>query len=49
MMTLSNENNFRVTGPLCGQLTGHRRIPQSKRVTRRLDVFFDPRLNKRLS
>ena len=27
MMTLSNGNIFRVTGPLCGEFTGHRWIP----------------------
>ena len=27
MMTSSNGNIFRVTGPLCGVFTGHRRIP----------------------
>ena len=27
MMTSSNENIFRVTGPLCGEFIGHRRIP----------------------
>ena len=26
----SNENIFRVTGPLCGELTGHRWIPLTK-------------------
>ena len=30
MMTSSNENNFRVTGPLCEEFTGHRWIPRSK-------------------
>ena len=27
MITSSNRNFFRVTGPLCGEFTGHRRIP----------------------
>ena len=27
MMTSSNGNIFRVTGPLCGKFTGHRWIP----------------------
>ena len=27
MMTSSNGNIFRVTGPLCGEFTGHRWIP----------------------
>ena len=30
MMTSSNENIFRVTGPLCGEFTGHRWIPRTK-------------------
>ena len=30
MMTSSNGNLFRVTGPLCGELTGHRWIPHTK-------------------
>ena len=30
MMTSSNGNNFRVTGPLCGELTGHRWITLTK-------------------
>ena len=30
MMTSSNENIFRVTGPLCGEFTGHRWIPLTK-------------------
>ena len=47
MMTSSNGNIFRVTGPLCREFTGHRWIPRT--VTRSFDVYFDPRLNKRLS
>ena len=43
MMTSSNGNIFRVTGPLCGEFTTQRP------VTRSFDVFFDLRLNKRLS
>ena len=39
MMTSSNGDIFRVTGPLCGEFTGPRSF----------DVFFDLRLNKRLS
>ena len=38
-MTSSNGNIFRVTGHLCGEFTG----------LRSFDVFFDLRLNKRLS
>ena len=30
MMTSSNGNIFRVTGPLCGEFTGHRWIPHAK-------------------
>ena len=30
MMTLSNGNIFHVTGPLCGEFTGHRWIPLMK-------------------
>ena len=30
MMTLSNGIIFRVTGPLCGEFTGHRWIPRTK-------------------
>ena len=43
MMTSSNGNIFRVTGPLCGEFTAQ------KSVTRSFDVFFDLRLNKPLS
>ena len=49
MMTSSNGNIFRVTGHLCGEFTGPRWIPTQRPVTRRFDVFFDLRLNKRLS
>ena len=49
MMTSSNENIFRVTGPLCGECTGHRWIPRTKPVTRSFDVFFDLRLEQQLS
>ena len=43
MMTSSNGNIFRVTGPLCEW------IPSQRPVTPRFDVFFDLRLNKQLS
>ena len=43
MMTSSNGNIFRVTGPLCGE------FPTKRPVTRSFDVFFDLRLIKRLS
>ena len=50
MMTSSNGNIFRVTGPLCGEFTGPRWIPRTQRpVTRSFDVFCDLRFNKRLS
>ena len=49
MMTSSNGNIFRVTGPLCGEFTGPGEFPAQWSVTRSLDVFFDLRLNKRLS
>ena len=41
MKTSSNGNIFRATGPLCGEFTGP--------VTWSFGVFFDLRLNKRLS
>ena len=49
MMTSSNGNIFRVTGPLCGKFTGSGEFPTHRPVTRSFDVFFDLRLNKRLS
>ena len=49
MMTSSNGNIFRVTGPLCGEFTGPGEFPAQKPVTRSFDVFFDLRPNKRLS
>ena len=49
MMTSSNGNIFRVTGPLCGEFTGHGEFPAQRPVTRSFDVFFNLRLNKRLS
>ena len=49
MMTSSNGNIFRVTGPLCGEFTGHRWIPLTKgQWCRALVVFFICALNKRL-
>ena len=48
-MTSSNGNIFRVTGPLCGEFTGARWIPRTKASDAELCVFFDLRLNKRLS
>ena len=49
MMTSSNENISRVTGPLCGEFTGPGEFPTQRPVKRSFDVFFDLRLNKRLS
>ena len=49
MMTSSNENVFRVTGPLCGEFTGPGEFPTQRPVTRSFDVYFDLRPNKRLS
>ena len=42
MMTSSNGNIFRVTGPLCGQFTGHRWIPLTKASDAEfINVFSD--------
>ena len=49
MIMSSNGNIFRVTGPLCGEFTGPGEFPTQRPVTRSFDVFFDLRLNKRLS
>ena len=49
MMTSWNGNIFRVTGHLCGDFTGPGEFPAQRPVTRSFDVFFDLRLNKRLS
>ena len=49
MMTSSNGNIFRLTGPLCGEFTGASEFSTQRPVTRSFDVFFDLRLNKRLS
>ena len=49
MMTFSNGNSFRVTGPLCGEFTGPGEFPTQRPVTQSFDVFFNLRLNKRLS
>ena len=48
MMTSSNGNIFRVTGPLCGEFTSHRWIPLTKASDEELWCFFYLRLNKRL-
>ena len=49
MMTASNGNVFRVTGPLSGEFTGPGEFPTQRPVTRSFDVFFHRRLNKQLS
>ena len=49
MMTSSNGNIFRVTGPLYGEFTGPGEFPTQRPVTRSFDIYFDLRLNKRLS
>ena len=61
MMTSSNGNIFRVTGPLCGEFTCHQWIPNTKAsdtelwcfsqrpVTQSFHFFFDLCLNQRLS
>ena len=49
MKTSSNGNISRVTGHLCGEFTGPRWIPRTKAMIRSFYVFFDLRLNKRLS
>ena len=49
MMTSSNGNIFRVTGPLCGNSPVTGEFPSRRPMTRSFDVFSDPRLNKRLS
>ena len=49
MMTSLNGNIFRVTDLLCGEFTGPGEFPSQRPVTRSFDVFFDMRLNQRLS
>ena len=49
MMTSSNGNIFRVTGPLCGEFTGPGEFPTQRPVTQSFDVLFDLGLNKPLS
>ena len=49
MMTSSNGNIFRVTGTLWGNSLVTGGFPSQRPVTRSFDVFFDQRLNKRLS
>ena len=40
MMTSSNRNIFRVSGPLCGEFTGHRWIPRTKASDAELWCFI---------
>ena len=40
MMTSSNGNIFRVTGPLCGEFTGHQWIPLTKGSDTKLWCFL---------
>ena len=49
MMTSSNGNMFRVTGLCVGISSVTVEFPSQRPLTRRFDVFFDLRLNKRLS
>ena len=49
IMTSSNGNIYRVTGPLCGEFNGPGEFPAQRPVTRSFDVFFDLRLIKWLS
>ena len=49
MMTSSNADIFRVTGHLCEEFTGLQWIPRTKASDAEFDVFFDLRLNQRLS
>ena len=49
MMTSSNENIFRVTGPLWGDSPVTGEFPSQRPTTRNFDVFFDLCLNKRLN
>ena len=44
-----HQMDFRVTDPFCGDFTGPGEFPAQRPVTRSFDVFFDLRLNKRLS
>ena len=49
MMTSSNGNIFRGSGPLCGEFTDRQWIPRTKTSDAELWCFFYLRLNKRLS
>ena len=45
----SNGNVFRVTDPLCGEYPRPGEFPSQRPVTQSVDVFFDLRLDERLS
>ena len=49
MMTSWNGNIFRVTGPLCGEFTGHRWIPLTNASDAKLWCIPWPRLSGRLN
>ena len=49
MMTSSNGNIFRVTGPLCGNSLVTGEFPAQRPETWSFDVFFDLQRNKRLN
>ena len=49
IMTSSNGNIFRITGPLCGEFIGQQWIPRTKASDAELWCFFDLPLNKQLS
>ena len=49
MMKSSNGNIFRVTGPLCGELTGGSEFPPTKASDAEIWYIFDLPLYKRLS
>ena len=49
MMTSSNGNIFRVTGPLCGEFPGHRWIPRTKASDTEFWFFLWSAPEKRLS
>ena len=49
MMTSWNGNIFRVTGISAGNSPAPDEFPTRRLVTRSFDVYFDQRLNKRLS
>ena len=48
-MTSSNQNIFRVTGPLWGETKVTGGFSSQMPVTRNFEIFFDLHLNKRLS